>query len=618
MKRGTRKLDRTPPQISARSWWTVGVVAVLAVSPLFGIPSWTVSTAVLAAIMGIAAIGLNILIGYGGMVDLGGAIFLGASAYGAVLLSVHLSWPYVPSALLAIAASGVVAWLLGTVLARLPTFYFAVSTLGISVALQGVFLAFPGVTNGDSGIPVDRTLPLGFMTVSSPGAWYVFSLIVCLAAVILFKRLGSDWRARVMALMREDELAANVFGVEVAKMRRTLFCLGSLCAATAGVLLVRWQGIIVPEDSGLTQSVQMLGFAVVGGMGTTLGPLVGSALLVWLAAAVNTAGNLELLIDGGVFLVVVLFVGNGIVGAATAGFETLWRRGVRLNTSEVNPISTFGNTPPTEWGPAVSPEQVRAERTKTMVSGSSTADGLKLEGVVRTFGGVRAVDGVSLEARHGEITAIIGSNGAGKSTLMNIISGVEDFTEGVITLDGSALCSGNPTGRVELGIVRTFQTPRLVPGLTVLENVLLGVEGSWRLGFGSRHDRDRSASKQAERAIELTRLSPIAHRLAGELAGGQRKLVELARALARDATLILIDEPGAGLTVDEVGHLSELIADFRMRGSVTIVIDHNLDFIGEVADRVYVMDQGRIASGGELLQSGGGSGCPVGIEQRMR
>ena len=592
-----RRPDTPLRQWRGRPLWRLAGVIALVASPFFGIPSWTLSTAVLAGIFGLAALGVNVLVGFGRMVNLGGAAFLGLAAYGAVLGSTQFGIPFTLAALATLAAAALVAWLAGGLFAKLPGFYFAVAMLGISSAIQGVLEAFPSVTDGDSGLTTVRTLPLGIVTVSSNLAWYATIVVITVIVVGVVHWLVRSSRGRVLALVREDPLAASVHGVDVLHVRRVLFTVSAVLAALSGVLLARWQGVVVPQDAGLVQSVQLLGFAIVGGLGSLAGPVLGASLLTWLSTATSGLGDIELLVYGLIFFFVVAFLRGGVAGIPDMVKTSRLAQHLGLPGSPARgavagePGSAAG-----EAAPAAVP--VAAPGTLRRGGGGS---GLAVVSLSKSFGGVRAVNDVSLEASPASVTAIIGGNGAGKSTVLNMISGVEPPTSGKVIFDGRELSAGDPVERARLGIGRTFQTARVAPDLTVEENVLAGAEGLYGLGLLGRSGRPgRDLADRCRDALRTTGLEHIAHRPMSEIGGGQRKLVEVARALALRPTLLLMDEPGAGLSLEEISVLAGLIRGLRDSGTAVLVIDHNLDFVADVADRGYVLELGQVVYEGDV------------------
>jgi branched-chain amino acid transport system permease protein len=600
-----RRPDTPLRQWRGRPMWRLAGVIALVASPFFGIPSWTLSTAVLAGIFGLAALAVNLLVGFGRMVNLGGAAFLGLAAYGAVLGSTQFGIPFTLAALATLAAAALVAWLAGGLFAKLPGFYFAVAMLGVSSAIQGVLEAFPSVTDGDSGLTTVRTLPLGIVTVSSNLAWYATIVVITVIVVGVVHWLVRSSRGRVLALVREDPLAASVHGVDVLHVRRVLFTVSAVLAALSGVLLARWQGVAVPQDAGLVQSVQLLGFAIVGGLGSLAGPVLGASLLTWLSTATSGLGDIELLVYGLIFFFVVAFLRGGVAGLPDMVMTSPLARRLGLPGSPARGadgaalLGAVAGEPGSAAGEAAPAAVPVADPGIGRRGGGGS--GLAVVSLSKSFGGVRAVNDVSLEAAPASVTAIIGGNGAGKSTVLNMISGVEPPTSGKVIFDGRELSAGDPVERARLGIGRTFQTARVAPDLTVEENVLAGAEGLYGLGLLGRSGRPgRDLADRCREALRTTGLEHIAHRPMSEIGGGQRKLVEVARALALRPKLLLMDEPGAGLSLEEISVLAGLIRGLRESGTAVLVIDHNLDFVADVADRGYVLELGQVVYAGDV------------------
>lgn len=583
MTAGRRSSARHP--VTARRLAGLGVLVMVIASPWFGIPSWSDSVAVTALLFGIAATAVNLMLGYGGLLNLGAAFFMGGAAYGEALANYQLHWPLVPSALLSIVATMVVAALLGLVLVRLPRFYFAVATLGLSVALDGVLAALPNVTGGSSGITHARSLSFGVFTVSSVGAWYALVVVLVALVVLAARRLTRGKAGRLLALSREDELAANVLGVNVFRARLALFVGAAGVLAVAGVALYPWQGVVVPSDAGLVQSVLLLGSAVVGGMGYLVGGFVGAGLLTWLQTLVSSFGNYESLIYGLAYLAVVFYLNPGVGGMLVSGWERLWRwvgdRGA--------PVADVAAVP----APAH-----RAEAVASPPAQGATGDGLQVLDVRRRFGGVMAVSGASMSVPRGAVVGLIGANGAGKSTLLNLVSGVEPLDGGRVVLDGVDIGEQAPARRAALGVARTFQTPRLVDEMTVVENIMVGIEALTGRTYRAAAGEDDRARVMALAALERVGLERMAERRAASLGSGERKFVELVRSLASGPSVLLMDEPGVGLSSDELMTLRGWVRDLATAGTAVMLVDHNMDFIGSLVDHVYVMEMGRMVTDG--------------------
>jgi ABC-type branched-subunit amino acid transport system ATPase component/ABC-type branched-subunit amino acid transport system permease subunit len=554
------------------------LVAVLVVaSPWYGIPRLTTSLLVTILLYGIAASGLNLMFGYAGMLSLGSGIFVGIGAYTAAVVDQRFGLPMAASVLVGIFASAVSGALLGAMLVRLSGHYFGVATLALALAFDALVTAL-SFTGGGTGLTTSTRLPLGIVTIASNTQWYLFILVVtaCMIAVLAWFVAGR--RGRLLRLVRADELAASVLGVRVYVLKLVAFVLGALFAGVAGSLLFVSQGLVDPESVGTLISVEMAMLVVIGGPGYRVGGIVGAFLVLWLQALLNSFGNYELLVYGAALLAVVFYLRPGLEGALVAIWRVFLRRmGIATGASSVlfaRAKEGAGNAQP--------------------ASALGAGVGLEVRGASVRFGGLVAVDEVSLTAPAGRVTALIGGNGAGKSTLLNAISGVERLECGSVCLGGVDVSGMTPAERTRRGIMRTFQVPRLVDELTVVENMVLGHEAADRSLLRRRRKNEQALQARARATLERLGLADLSDRLASSLGTGERKYVEVARAVLTDAAVVLLDEPAVGLSMEEVDQLRVWLADMRDRGAAVLVIDHNMDFIRELADTVYVMDSGRV------------------------
>jgi branched-chain amino acid transport system ATP-binding protein len=557
--------------------------------PWLGLPRLDAALLTTAYLYGIAATGLNLMFGYAGMLSLGNGLFLGLGAYTAAIVSQRLHWPMVPSLLVAVLLAVVVAVPLGWLLVRLSGHYFAVATLGLAMAFAELLLVFPNLTGGASGLTTARRLDLGVLTVSSDLQWYGLVVVLTGLVVLALDRMVAGKRGRILRLVRQDELAAEVLGVPVHRVKLAAFVAGVFFTALAGALLFVWQGLIVPDAIGVVPSVQLAALVVVGGMGYRLGGLIGAVAILWVQALLNGFGHYELLVYGALFLAVMFLLRPGLEG----GLVDLWTRLNRGLRSRAVPTAA----------PSVPSSQA--------VDGLQPGRGLEVRGARRSFGGLVAVDGVDLSVPRGTVVGLIGANGAGKSTLLNLVSGVERLQAGTIGLDGEDVSQLPPAQRARRGIARTFQVPRLVEGLTVVENVMLGLEAVEPSVFRRSPSAEFLAFTQARRTLEALALGDLADRPVQALGGGERKSVELARAIVRNASLLLLDEPAVGLTLEEVEALRARLDRLRQQGASVLVVDHNLDFIRALADRVYVMNEGRVVQEGRPDELGPEAALPT-------
>jgi len=571
-------------------------VVVLLVLPGLGLPRLTLNLGASIVLFGLAATGLNLMLGYVGMLSLGGALYLGASGYIVALTTQLWGWPMLGALLAAVAGSLLLALILGCVLVGLSGHYFAVASLGLATALDALLVAFPQVTGGTSGLTMTRTLDLGFATVSSDLGWYVVTVVAAVIGLLAFHWTVAGKRGRILRLVRADELAANVLGVRTFRIKLLAYVIAAFFPALAGALLFPFSGLVTPDSAGAVQSVQLVALIVVGGVGYRLGGFVGALVILWLQALVDTSGNWSLLIYAVVFLLVAFYAPSGIIGALRDGWGWLAGHGPRPRHAAGTPARVTAPQEPTAPAPA---NRGAAEANGASGPGDDTAAarghaGLAVRDVSRSFGGVAAVRDVSLEVRPGTIVALIGSNGAGKSTLVNLISGIDRPDAGAVLLGGRDLTALRAPERTRMGIARTFQVPRLVDELTVADNLVLGEEAAERSFLRRSALREAQERQRALARLGEATLGELAGRRAGTLGTGERKFIELVRALIADPVVCLLDEPAVGLSLDEIAHLTDWLRALRDSGAAVLVIDHNLDFIHRLADVVYVMDLGRI------------------------
>ncbi len=605
--------DRTSRRIAqAKGGAEVLVTCLLLVSPYLRIPDWTPYEAATAVFTGIAATGLNMMLGYAGLLNLGGAFFFGFGGYGVGLSTQFLHMPIVVAIIVSALAAAAVAVPLGSLLVRLPRFYFAVATLGLAIALSGVITSLPSITGGASGLSGGGSLTFGRLTIESQTGWYVVALITVIPTVLVVKLMTRGRRDRGYAMLRQDELAASGLGIPVTRMKVSMFAAAAGVLSLGGGLLFGLQGVVVPDNAGVTQSVQLLGIAVIGGMTFPYGGFVGAALLIWLQSAVSDFGTTELLIYGGVFLVVVFFASDGLVGLWQRGWRALERRVAGPAPAAAGPAAAAVRGPAGE--PAAVAHSVAAHSAvgsapsgRLIAAVASKSRDLAVNGVGRAFGGVIAVDNVSFTVPRGSVTALIGHNGAGKTTLLNIISGFEPTATGSVYLGETRVDNRKPETRAQLGMTRSFQVPRLIDARDVAENVMLGADFSRpqaRLGTQPGMLESERVTQQVLRLLDLT---DVASQPVGTLPGGRRKQVELARALLARPVLLILDEPGVGLDSTDMEKVAWLIAELARSGAAILVVDHNLDFVESIADQILTMELGRLSL---VRATGGGQPGP--------
>ncbi|MBN8976860.1 MAG: branched-chain amino acid ABC transporter ATP-binding protein/permease [Rhizobiales bacterium] len=564
-------------------WPIILFALVMAALPL--VPELPPFWIVLLNNIGLAALvamGLVLLTGVGGLTSFGQAAFCGFGAYTTAVLSTAYGvspWLTLPLALI---VSGLAAVVLGLITVRLSGHYLPLGTLAWSLGLYYLFgkLEFVGRNDGISAIP---PLEIGSWRMLDAGSiYYVIWIAVILSAVLTTNLLDSRTGRGIRAL-RRGHIAAEAFGVNTARAKLLVFIYAAVLAGLSGWLYAHFLRAVTPTPFGVHASIEYLFIAVVGGAGYIWGGVLGAVIVIVLKEILQSylplifggQGQLELIVFG-LVLVALVHLAPGGVWPWLAGLLPFKRRPPRIDTS-----LQLAARPATELPPVL----------------------LQLEGARKQFGGVLAVNDVSFSVKPKEIVALIGPNGAGKSTTFNLITRVLDSSAGRITVCGTDVAGTTPQQIARLGVARTFQHVKLVPDMTVLENVALGAHLRGRSGtFASmlRLDRADEAKLLAEaaRQIERVGLKDQIDQLAGSLSLGQQRIVEIARALCVDPVLLLLDEPAAGLRHMEKQQLAALLRQLRDGGMSILLVEHDMGFVMDLADRIVVLDFGtKIAEG---------------------
>jgi branched-chain amino acid transport system permease protein len=530
----------------------------------------------------LVALGLVVLTGVGGLTSFGQAAFCGFGAYTTAVLTTSFGaspWLTLPASLL---VSGLLAVVLGLVTVRLSGHYLPLGTLAWGLSLYYLFskVDFLGRNDGISGIP---PLSIGPVKMISAGSiYYVIWAAVFISAILTLNLLNSRIGRAIRAL-RRGHLAAESFGVQTARVKLLVFIYAAVLAGLSGWLYAHFLRAVNPTPFGIQAGIEYLFIAVVGGAGHVWGALLGSGIIVVLQEILKSKmpfalgeGQLEI-IAFGVLLVILLQVAP----------EGVWPRLAAL------------------WPFAQRPEKLGhatslPSRPKIDIAGKAL---LELDGARKQFGGVLAVNDISFKVAPRQIVALIGPNGAGKSTTFNLITGVLAATAGKISLLGHSIAGLPPQEIVRRGVARTFQHVKLVADMTVLENVAVGAHLRGRAGTIAsmlRLDRGEEAKLLAEaaRQIERVGLGAQMHQVAGSLALGQQRIVEIARALCADPMLLLLDEPAAGLRHNEKQQLTALLRQLRDEGMSILLVEHDMGFVMNLAGKIVVLDFGmKIAEG---------------------
>jgi ABC-type branched-subunit amino acid transport system ATPase component/branched-subunit amino acid ABC-type transport system permease component len=557
----------------ARAGWLALAVAAAAL-PLATANTYYLYLGTSAALLVIVAAGLNVLVGFTGQISLGHAGFNAIGAYVAALGATRAGLPLWAAALLAIAAAALVGALVAAAALRVTGPYLAMVTIAFGIIVEGVLVEWVSVTGGPGGIFNVPKIPLARY-------YWVVAAAAALALWLTANLRRSAW-GRAFLAVKGSEVAAESLGLSPYHLRIVAFTVSAAFTGTAGALFAFLNGYISPDSFTLQQSILFLLALLFGGVNTIAGPVVGGLVLTLLPELLTRLADYRLILYGLLLLLSIYWLPRGVVGAVLSRSRT---------PAPSNPLPQSGR------GQGEGERRMEAKPPETL---------LALENVSVRFGGVTALERVTLAVRFPGITAIIGPNGAGKTTLLNVLSGYYRPDAGGVTLGGLGIAGLPPHAIARLGVARTFQTAQLFGELSVADNVAVGLAGP-RLGsllgalagLPATRRRERFFHAESRARLAAHGLGAVADSSADALAAGLRRRLEIVRALATGPRLLLLDEPAAGLTPSEVAELDAALAVVRDGGGPAMVlVEHHMDLVMALSDHVTVLDGGRpIAQG---------------------
>ncbi len=542
------------------------------------------------ALYSMLGLGLNIVVGYAGLLDLGYIAFYAIGAYTVAWFTsvAHLPfWMVFPFAVAGAAFFGI---LLGAPTLRLRPDYLAMVTMGFGEIVRISINNLDPITNGPRGITGIPRPDLGIFKIT--GANELHFLVIGLAVVAAFVavRLADSRVGRAWTYTREDEVAAESSGVNTVRMKLLAFALGAAFAGLAGTLFATKMLMVSPESFTWWESLSVLIIVALGGMGSIPGVILGAAVVVLLPEILRGFSDYRFLVLGAVLIMMAIFRPRGIWPATPYHVRTRVPFGEGRGSAGVSAaVSASLSAPP------LAPV---AQATSDIV--------LEARDVVMRFGGIAALTDVSLQIRRGEIVSLIGPNGAGKTTFLNAATGVYSPTAGSITFEGRSVVGLRPNTVASLGIARTFQNIRLFPELTVIENVAAGLHCRTKanslqavLHTPGERTEEHAIWQRSLQVLDFVGLRDRAEELAKNLPYGSQRRLEIARALATSPRLLVLDEPAAGMSPGESAELTELIRTVRQSGITVLLIEHHMDLVMSISDRVIVLNYGRIIAEGK-------------------
>ncbi len=561
---------RSKPLFIRHLPYFIGAAVLVALAASMRFDGYILNILLQATTFSIAVFGLSVVLGLCGQINLAQAAFFGFGAYAVGLGTADLHLSFWLCLVGGCVVSLVAGAFLGMSTLRLGGHYLAMVTISFQQIVTLVMINAIGLTHGPDGVShIQR--PALFQSSQS----YLAFCVAALAIVgYLVWHLPDTKLGRAMRAVRDNELAAGVNGVDVFRTKVSAFGLCALLGGLAGGLFAGGFAYVSPDQFSFAESIVFLTMSLLGGVASPVGSVIGTGLLIlipeWLRFLKSVPG-LYLAIYGLSVILIIRFMPDGIWGFVSDAF-TRWRAHTKA------------------------PPVAGALQLKPATAGGDIV--LEVTGLSKHFGGLKAVDNVDIAVRRGSVHALIGPNGSGKTTTLNVLSGLYKATSGQVVLDGTDITNMATHQRTAAGLGRTFQNIRLFRSMTALENVEIGAErpGNTMVGKG-----DDALTERAMEALTFVGLGNRANELISSFSYGHQRLIEIARALASNPTLLLLDEPAAGLNSTEKLELHELLKRIAAQGLTILIIDHDMTLVSEAAQHITVLNFGRRIADGESM-----------------
>ncbi len=572
-----------------RSWLNWGGILLLLLLVGFLPKSLQMGRLVnLALIYAIVVIGYDFAFGHTGMVSFAQVSFFALGAYTSAIVNMDLGWPIWASALAGLVVCAVIALGMGKLLLRLRGHYLAIGTLAFAQVVEVLLGELHGITRGQTGIVgIPRPNFFGIELAKSSASYWLIAAIFLVMLYIGHKLLRSG-AGRLFHSVRDAEVAASAMGVPVAQVKLVAFALSGIFGAVGGSLFAHTSGYVSPDQFALPTVIALLAMLLIGGRSSLPGALMGSVFVTFLPEMVRFSQKWYMVVYAVGLLVVIIFAPGGLsefVNAIAVSTNRRWNW-------------IFEKLP----SPSRRPNAVQSQNYS-----KQSAPLLEVRDLTISFGGIAALAGFTHMQWPGEIVGLIGPNGAGKTTVLNLLTGVHRPMSGSIHVAGKPVSGLEPYEIARAGVTRTFQNIRLYSSMTVLENVMVGVElrdakGGVRPLISRLFTNAGNELSSKQRALELIEAAGLTREdamlQASQLPYGKQRLVEIARALATEPRLLLLDEPAAGLTPTELVELGKRLIALRDRGIGILLVEHNMRLVLDTCDRVVVLSFGKeIASG---------------------
>jgi ABC-type branched-subunit amino acid transport system ATPase component/ABC-type branched-subunit amino acid transport system permease subunit len=572
------------------------LILVLIVWPLLYQNGYTMRIMTTGGLYTMLTVAVVVILGQAGQLSFAHSAFYGIGAYTAALLAMKVHVPTFLALIIGALVAGVIALVVGRPVLKLRYFYLALATIGLGQIFLVLVLQLRTVTGSTMGLaPVPNLSVFGFKFASNLRQYYLIWVVAALVMIFVDRALKYRM-GRALRGIATSEIASSTLGVRTANWKLLAFVTSAVICGLAGGLFAFITLAITPGSFAFTTSILPIVMMLLGG-GSVWGGVVGAIIMTWVVNGFTSIQQYTGVVYSVIMVLLLIFLPAGL--ALRPDQRARLKALVTREKSQESPVahttaSDASAAPPVTSGPE---RQIEAHRSGEVL--------LEARDLSVHFGGLKAVDHVSLEVPEGAIVALIGPNGAGKTTFFNAISRLQELTAGTVRFAGVDVTHVSTANTARLGMARTFQNLRIFPNMTILENVLVGCHrhersGLWAAGLGLPHQR-REERRSRERALQVLAslgLESLAHAPAASLPYGSQRVVEIARALASEPRLLLLDEPAAGMNATERADLVQRIRSINASGVTVLLVEHDIELVMGIAEKVYVLDYGRLIAQG--------------------
>ncbi len=559
-----------------RRWLLLfAAVPLVAVLPL---PDFWIFQLNYIGLYAMTCMGLVLLTGVSGLTSFGQAAFVGIGAYATAWLTLNMGWSPWLTLFVGLALTFVSALVVGVITLRMSGHYLPLATIAWGLSLYYLMGNMDALGKYDGLLGLQSLNVFGF-DIGQGRPFFVLTWLILFASALCMSQLLDSRAGRAIRSLKNGTQMAEAMGINTFRYKVTAFVMAALLASVAGWLLAHFQRTVNPSAFGLKMGIEYMFMAVVGGVGYIWGAVVGAGLIklmddylqVLLPKLIGTSGSYEVIVFGVLLVLVLKYLPDG-----------LWSLVARYMPRRDREV---------DWADAGHLSETHKPQVGELL--------LDVQDIRKQFGGLVAVNDIRFQINAGQIVGLIGPNGAGKSTTFNLITAVLPLTSGAVKFRGETI-SGLPSREIlRKGMARTFQHVKMIPDMTVLENVAIGGYSRGHTGvlsgmLGTNHEEEKRLFKLAQQQLERVGIGHTMHEQAGNLAMGQQRLMEIARALCADPALLLLDEPAAGLRHKEKQALADVLRQLQGEGVSILLVEHDMDLVMQVCDKLVVMEFGTL------------------------